>query len=215
MTNHLFTKCLCVSAAAHALIFIALPHRMLTFAATQTPIEVTYIQSFGPQEKARDISSEPPPQDAARIQKNAFENRKTFMQDFLKAEIFRSENKREAADPAPVKKKSVQMPDIPGQVFQSQEYKDYYQIVREEIRRQAYRNYKRLQIGKVLLNFTLSAAGELKEVRIDENSSTNDEYLRAIALESVKESSPFPEFPRKLRDNKQLDFNVIIFFELK
>ncbi|MDD5018891.1 MAG: TonB family protein [Candidatus Omnitrophica bacterium] len=225
MKDRLFVQCLCLSAAAHTLIFIAVPHRILTYTASQRPIEVAYVQSFGAEKETRETSPEPPPQErrhqTAVPRKNAFEERTTFLQDFLKAEIFRPENKKEVPDQRlntpsqSPKKKSVQTPNIPGEIFQSQEYKDYYQVVREKIRRQAYRNYKRIQEGEVLLTFTLSRAGDLQDVRIDEAKSLDDEYLRAIALESVRQSSPFPGFPPKLRDKEQLAFNVIISFELK
>jgi len=222
--NTLFYRCLALSAIIHAGLLSVLPNRILTYAPTLRPIEVAYVQSFGREKESRDISPEPVAQ-KERIQPpspqiQASEERKNILKDFLKAEIFRPEREedlpqqmRPAAEGP--KKRSVQTPNIPGEVFQTPEYKNYYQIVREKIRRQAYRNYRYIQEGEVFLTFTLTRLGELREAHVDKAKSVEDEYLRRIALESVQQSSPFPEFPVKLQDKEQLAFNVIISFELK
>jgi len=224
MKNHLFAKCLCLSAVVHVGLLFVLPYHILTYAPSQRPIEVAYVQSFGHEKEGRDVSPEPVAQKeqhkAPNPQMQASEDRKSILNDFLKAEIFRPEREEDLPQqmkPAAEgpKKKSVQTPNIPGEVFQSPEYKNYYQIVREKIRRQAYRNYRHIQEGEVFLTFTLTRSGELKEAHVDTTKSADDEYLRRIALESVQESSPFPEFPIKLQDKEQLAFNVIISFELK
>ncbi|MDD5538867.1 MAG: hypothetical protein PHF12_07885, partial [Candidatus Omnitrophica bacterium] len=222
--NTLFYRCLALSAIIHAGLLSVLPNRILTYAPTQRPIEVAYVQSFGQEKEKADISPEPvapkerrqmPPQ-----QISTSEDSKNILKDFLKTEIFQPEQKTDLSaqmDPTAQnpKKKSVQTPNIPGETFNSPEYKNYYQIVREKIRRQAYRNYRYIQEGEVFLTFTLARSGGLKEVHVDSAKSVEDEYLRRIALESVQQSSPFPEFPIKLQDKEQLAFNVIISFELK
>ncbi len=222
--NTLFYRCLAFSAIFHAGLIAALPYHILTYAPSQRPIEVAYVQSFGHEKEGRDVSPEPVAE-KKRLQTpnpkiQASEDRKNILKDFLKTEIFRperEENLPQQMKPAAEgpKKKSVQTPNIPGEVFQTPEYKNYYQIVREKIRRQAYRNYRHIQEGEVFLTFTLTRSGELKEAHVDTAKSIDDEYLRRIALESVQQSSPFPEFPIKLQDKEQLAFNVIISFELK
>jgi outer membrane biosynthesis protein TonB len=145
---------------------------------------------------------------------------KSILKGFLKAEIFRPEHEEDlpptdkAGGEGPLKK-SVQTPNIPGAVCQRRNTRSYYQIVREKIRRQHYRNYRHIQEEKIFLTFTLTRSGELKEAHVDTAKSVADEYLRRIALESVQESSPFPEFPIKLQDKEELAFNVIISFVLK
>lgn len=224
MKNHLFAKCLCLSAVVHAGFLFVLPYQILTYAPTQRPIEVAYVQSFGQEKEKADISPEPVAQKEQRQtqppQISTPEDRKSILKDFLKTEIFRPDRREDLPqqmNPAAEspKKKSVQTPNIPGETFKSPEYKSYYQIVREKIRRQAYRNYRYIQEGEVFLTFTLTRSGELKEAHVDKTKSVEDEYLRRIALESVQQSSPFPEFPVKLQDKEQLAFNVIISFELK
>jgi len=221
--NTLFYRCLAFSAIFHAGLIAALPYHILTYAPSQRPIEVAYVQSFGREKEDRDISPEPVAQKEQRQtppQISTSDDRKSILKDFLKAEIFRpdqKENLPQQMNPAAEspKKKSVQTPNIPGETFKSPEYKSYYQIVREKTRRQAYRNYRRIQEGEVFLTFTLMRSGELKEAHVDETKSVKDEYLRTIAMESVRQSSPYPEFPVKLQDKDQLTFNVIISFELK
>ena len=93
-------------------------------------------------------------------------------------------------------------------------YLNYYQLIREKIRRAAYQNYNRDAAGEVYLSFVISQEGTIKEVRImDEKSSTNA-YLKQIALQSVQDASPFPSFPKEL-DYPQLSFNVVVSFELE
>lgn len=224
MENAIFYRCLVLSAVVHAGLLSALPHRILRYAPTQKPIEVAYVRSFGHEKEKADISPEPVAQkerlQTAAPQIRASEKHNSILKDFLRTEIFRPGQKTDIPqqmNPAAEspKKKSVQTPNIPGETSKSPEYKNYYQLVREKIRRQAYRNYRRIQEGEVFLTFVLAPSGELKEARVDAAKSANDEHLRAIALESVRQSSPFPEFPEKLKDKDQLAFNVIISFELK
>lgn len=93
-------------------------------------------------------------------------------------------------------------------------YLSYYQLIREKIRRAAYQNYNRDASGEVYLSFVISQDGSIKDVRIiDEKSSTNP-YLKRIALESVQDASPFPAFPKEL-DYPHLSFNVVVSFELE
>ncbi|MFH1692356.1 MAG: energy transducer TonB [Candidatus Omnitrophota bacterium] len=112
-------------------------------------------------------------------------------------------------------KKAVNLPNIPGEIFKSPDYKNYYHIVREKIRKLAYQNYKQLQEGEVFLTFSLDPQGNLLTVEVNEAKSVKDSYLRQIAIKSVKNGAPYPEFPKKLKNQKQLSFNVIISFELK
>jgi TonB family protein len=66
----------------------------------------------------------------------------------------------------------------------------------------------------VYLSFIISTEGYLREVRLVEEKSSFSPYLREIALRSIKEASPFPDFPKEL-DYPQLTFNVVISFEIE
>ena len=96
----------------------------------------------------------------------------------------------------------------------SPSYVQYYQIVREKIRRSAYYNYSRTEIGEVYISFIISSDGVLKETRLVEEKSCSSQYLRDIALRSIKDASPFPNFPKEL-DYPNLSFNVVISFEIE
>jgi TonB family protein len=93
-------------------------------------------------------------------------------------------------------------------------YIGYYQIVREKIKRSAYQNYTGTEIGEVTVSFIVSSDGYLRDLRLVEEKSSSTEYLRETALRSIKDASPFPEFPKEL-DYPQLSFNLAITFEIE
>lgn len=111
-------------------------------------------------------------------------------------------------------KKKITLPPIDIDKVDNPSYISYYQIVREKIRRAAYQNYTRVEVGEVYLSFIISSDGYLKEVRLKEEKSSSSSYLKGIALKSIKEASPFPNFPKEL-DYPHLSFNVVISFEIE
>jgi outer membrane biosynthesis protein TonB len=96
----------------------------------------------------------------------------------------------------------------------SPSYISYYQIIREKIRRCAYQSYTRQDAGEIYLSFVISSNGELNNLKVVDERSVRNDYLRSIALQSVKEASPYPVFPKDL-EYPQLSFNVIISFEIE
>jgi len=92
-------------------------------------------------------------------------------------------------------------------------YLNYYQTVRETIRRSAFRNFTKMYSGEVYLTFTILSTGILEKINLIEDKCKADDYLKQIALKSLKESSPFPSFPEGLK-YPELSFNVIISFEI-
>lgn len=111
-------------------------------------------------------------------------------------------------------KKKISMPPIDLDKIDNPSYISYYQIVREKIRRTAYQNYTSAEVGEVFLSFLIFADGSLKTVNLVEERSSPSPYLREIALRSIKEAAPFPNFPKEL-DYPQLSFNVVISFEIE
>ncbi|MCF7916616.1 MAG: TonB C-terminal domain-containing protein [Candidatus Omnitrophica bacterium] len=91
-------------------------------------------------------------------------------------------------------------------------YMNYYRIIREKIRKTAYRNYKGRDQGKVYLNFNIAKDGSLQTVRFGQKSASNID-LKTIALSSIKKSAPFPAFPKELKKFSQLQFNISIYFK--
>lgn len=110
-------------------------------------------------------------------------------------------------------KKKIALPPIDLDKMDNSSYISYYQIVREKIKRAAYQNYIRQDTGEVYITFIISSDGLLKETRLVEEKSSAQQYLRDIALKSVKDSSPFPSFPPAL-NYPSLTFNVVISFEI-
>jgi TonB family protein len=95
-------------------------------------------------------------------------------------------------------------------------YISYYRAVREKIRQHADRNYpssRRFGEGEVFLSFVVASSGELLKVRVIDERSSNNRALRDIAINSIRESSPFPSFPSGM-GQYQITFNIIISFEL-
>lgn len=115
--------------------------------------------------------------------------------------------------PIPTRKK-VTLPMVNLDKNVSPSYMGYYQLIREKIRRVAYQRYNRDEAGVVHISFSVSKDGMLQQIRLDEDSSVDSRYLKEIALASIKESAPFPAFPKDL-DYSQLTFNVMISFELE
>jgi TonB family protein len=111
-------------------------------------------------------------------------------------------------------KKKITLPAIDADKINNPSYISYYQIVREKIRRAAYQNYGRTETGEVYLSFVISAVGDIKGARIVSEKSSSSRYLREIALRSISDAAPFPNFPKEL-DYPQLSFNVVISFEIE
>lgn len=111
-------------------------------------------------------------------------------------------------------KKRITLPPVGLDKINNPSYISYYQIVREKIRRASYQNYTRTETGEVYLSFIISSDGYLKETLLSESKSSASPYLRAIALRSLKDASPFPKFPKEL-DYPQLSFNIVISFEIE
>ncbi|MDD5465280.1 MAG: hypothetical protein PHP73_02940 [Candidatus Omnitrophica bacterium] len=119
-----------------------------------------------------------------------------------------------AAPPLMAIKKKISLPPIEMAKINNPSYINYYQIVREKIRRSAYQNYTHNETGEVYISFIISCDGYIKDARLVEEKTTAGEYLKEIALRSVKNASPFPDFPKEL-DYLQLSFNIIISFEIE
>lgn len=111
-------------------------------------------------------------------------------------------------------KKKITLPAVGLDKIDNPSYLNYYQIVREKIKRSAYQNYMRTEEGEAYLSFTIYNSGYLGQVKIVEDKSSGSSYLNDIALRSIKDASPFPGFPKEL-DYPELSFNVVISFEIE
>ncbi|MBN2119438.1 MAG: TonB C-terminal domain-containing protein [Candidatus Omnitrophica bacterium] len=91
-------------------------------------------------------------------------------------------------------------------------YINYYEQIRETIRRAAYSGFHSKTSGKVFLNFTVDNSGNLVSIYLDPDNSSQSRLLRRIAMDSIEASSPFPRFPSELTQFKTLTFNLSIHF---
>jgi TonB family protein len=152
--------------------------------------------------------------------------KKTLPPPFIKKETVFKENteglfrKTEFTKPALSEsevisvKKIITIPPLDLDKINNPSYVNYYQIVREKIRRAAYQNFVRTETGEVYVSFIVVNNGDLKDIRLITEKSSSNTYLQETALRSIKEASPFPEFPPEL-DYAQLSFNVVISFEIE
>ena len=92
-------------------------------------------------------------------------------------------------------------------------YIQYYELVRERIKKYAAKNYTRsLKEGAVEAGFILNKNGTLKSASVNKSKSTDSAFLVDAALKSIKEASPFPPFPDSLK-KKELAFAIAIIFK--
>lgn len=91
---------------------------------------------------------------------------------------------------------------------------DMESAISRNIKQKAYTyvNHADFQAGKVYLTFVLASSGMLKQVQIIESKTFANDYLRSVALRSIKESSPFPPFPIGF-NYPEFTFNLLISFQ--
>lgn len=108
--------------------------------------------------------------------------------------------------------RKISVPPVKSEKINNPVYLNYYQLVRERIKERAYMNYSKFDAGEVYLTFVLFSDGSIKQIKLIEDKTTGNEYLRIVGLRSINEASPFPAFPRDL-NYPELSFNVVISFE--
>jgi hypothetical protein len=110
--------------------------------------------------------------------------------------------------------RKITVPPLNSEKINNPIYLNYYQIVRNRIKERAYENYSQYEAGEVYLTFVLLSDGSLKELKLIEEKTSANQYLRDVGVKSIQDASPFPPFPRDLR-YPELSFNVVISFEVK
>jgi len=112
-------------------------------------------------------------------------------------------------------KRQIAVPLLQSEKITNPRYLTYHEQVRDKIRNRAYFyvDSPRFEAGEVYLTFVLSSDGELKDVQIIHERSRANAFLKSVGLRSIKESAPFPPFPKDLK-YPDLTFNVVISFEV-
>jgi TonB family protein len=91
-------------------------------------------------------------------------------------------------------------------------YMDYYKLIREKIRKNAYYYYNTNSKGEVSVHFAVANNGRVDSLLLND-ASTLSRNLKDIAIKSVRDAAPFPPFPPELQDYSRLSFNVSIYFK--
>lgn len=213
---------LIVSMSVHAgFILVKLPSLPVFQQKKQVKVQIAYLKDVN--KLHRGYSQAEGPKKSIAALTNRPRTRSVSLPVLDKERLLRSD--RPAAQPDLLKpampkpdvtgfKKKITLPPIDTDKIDNPSYLNYYQIVREKIRRCAYENYSRSETGEVYLAFVVSSQGMLREVKLIEEKSTENAYLRGISVRSINDASPFPAFPTEL-DYPQLSFNVMISFEIQ
>lgn len=224
-SDKLFRIALLISLATHGIIFMQNPNLALV-PKVKSPqnIKVSYLKNL-PDEKERQPTRALKKAPFLNTQAKINIDKRTPPPFVDKDKLF---NKAKPADsrqslfnkPVFAKpdiilvKKKITLPPVDLDKINNTSYINYYQIVREKIRRAAYQNYTRSETGEVYLSFIVSHDGYIREIRLIEEKSSSNPYLQEIASRSIRDASPFPDFPQEL-DYPQLSFNVVISFEIE
>lgn len=218
--NRTFKFALIASVLAHSVFFLAAPHMPFTPAKRAfEKIEITYykIKELPVKNKPETKKAEIKPRPLKKLP------------DIKKEDILRppkpvAEKPREARAPVKPVAEAVKVKEKTFEKVIEEEkdtakkatYISYYKAVREKIRQYADRNYpsnRRLGEGEVFLSFVVASSGELLKVKVIDERSSDNRMIRDIAINSIREASPFPSFPIGM-GQYQITFNIIISFEL-
>ena len=135
----------------------------------------------------------------------------------ISGNLLTSQKKNPTISPLDVGRK-ITLPPMGTTKITNPKYISYNDDMRgtisRNIKRRAYMyvNHRDFESGKVYLTFVLSSGGMLKQLQIINSKTFANEYLRNVALKSIKESSPFPPFPIGF-DYPEFTFNLLISFQ--
>ncbi len=214
--NKVFHFAILVSILAHSVFFLALP-RVPFVPGKRSPakIKVTYYKIKETPKKKRLLRkrAEPIVRKLPRIKKEEILKPRPAAKKTKKAQ----EIKRASAIRKVKKKKRFET--VVKEERDSRKkatYISYYRAVREKIRQEADKDYsrkRRIGKGEVFLSFAVTSSGELLEVKVIDEKSVAYASLRNIAINSIRDASPFPPFPKGMSQYR-ITFTVIISFEL-
>lgn len=103
--------------------------------------------------------------------------------------------------------------NVPKELEKDMDYQRYYRLIRDRIRSYAERNYRGFESsGVVHVAFVLGEKGGLKGIQVFKKDTAANDLLLQVAVRSVKDSVPFPDFPAQLA-HKELPFSIYIEFK--
>jgi TonB family protein len=222
--DRLFNLSLLASCLAHGVLFLYSPgFKDPGPRERETPIEITYLTARVPDValprpelavSRQDVDELLPDESREKIDPG-----KAFKPDFEplkdKADLrFFDKPALDSSDIINIKKK-ITIPVLNGPLLENPSYVNYYQLLREKIKRSAYQLYTGREEGEVTVLFVATSQGSLTELVLNTPVSSPSEYLRSIAIRSIQEAAPFPVFPPELKEYDRLSFNITITFEFE
>jgi TonB family protein len=211
-----FQIALCVSILVHAVALYQIPQMKLTVQESPQQLEVTYQKLKDVREDLKLLTKKLEEtkelhRDKIHVVKTPKSETSIFKDSFLVKKIQALQSKPNLAKLETQKKMSIK-PTLESKM-DNPLYNDYYQKIRDKIKRRAYKNYTKYEVGEVYLSFMIASDGSLKAIKIFKDKSSPNEFLQEITLRSVQDAAPYPKFPADLA-YPELSFNVIISFEL-
>lgn len=128
----------------------------------------------------------------------------------------RLEKRHLARVSAPEGKRHISVPFLKSEKISNPKYANYQNSIRNKIRNRAYLyvEHPEFRTGEVYLTFVIASDGSLRDMKIIDDKTRANNYLRGVVVRSMKEASPFPPFPQDL-NYPELSFNVVISFEVE
>ena len=219
-----------LSIFLHSLIFINFSHaNIITPKKKIKKLEVTYLdlkedlllleKSLANLKRTAKIENVLPEKKFKnqKINRESLENKKLAKLPNLDASVdkpqLKAQESRYLKDVA-LKVKKINIPQLEENEELTPGFKNYYQLVRNKIKQVAYKKFIGYDEGVIYVSFIIGANGNLKNLKIIEEESARSSYLIKVALQSIKQASPYPKFPKEIR-LPELSFRVPISFEIK
>lgn len=204
-----FQAAIFVSILIHAVLLYQTPPFQVEINKSLKQLEITYQQMKGLTSEIKALE----PQDKIQVVKSIPKDLPSFMKESFNVKNFKLVQDKPKVSKVSSQEKKKVTPKLDSKMDDNPLYKNYYEMIRDNIKKEAYRNYTKYEEGEVYLSFVISQEGELLDINLFKEKSKASEFLQNIALRSVKNAAPYPKFPAELNYPK-LTFNVIISFEL-
>lgn len=227
MDNKVFYYALLASVFLHALAFTLFSiKKKEKMQARPKAIEVTYQKMASPSQQApttpqniKVVKKEPQVKDKVDIlskEKLEIPSMRQDLKDISKfSRQFKLEKKTSDQIDTVKGRGKIRIPLLKSAKITNVKYLAYIQKIREIIKNKAeeYIESPDLKEQEIYLTFVLESSGLLQEIKVIEEKSNANEYLRDIGLKCIRESSPFPPFPKDI-NYPELSFNIIISINL-
>ncbi len=92
-------------------------------------------------------------------------------------------------------------------------YAAYKDMVRDRIKERVYANYDKMEAGSVYLTFLVDSHGLLIQARIIPEKTNASQHLQDLALQSIREASPFPPFLKGM-SLSEYSFNLEVRYQV-